>query len=546
MLPIARKMFRGLGAILALSIVDGIGIAPVVAADRVALVIGNQEYRSAPKLAAPRADATDVAATLVSLGFRVVGGTQRDAPLVDATKPALEAALATFSDAASRADIALVYYSGHAVQAQLRGQAQPKNWLVPVDARIPRLSLLPSQAINVQDSVLGLLRARVLNLLILDACRDNPFLGEWQQQEPAETRNLGGTKGLTRMEGPGVLIAYSARDGETARDRAGGDRNSPYTSALLKHLGERDLAVQFLFGRTRATLRQMPDAAQQNPVEYGEMPGDPVYLAARIPPPHRPEPAPMPIVHVHPTPSPLPAPGVAFRDCAECPEMVTIPAGSFIMGTPATEAGRENREGPQHRVTMRLFALGKYEVTFAEWDVCAAAGGCSDRPSGQVNKSHPVGVSYADAQQYVQWLSQRTGTQYRLPSEAEWEYAARAGTTQARYWGEGIGVNQANCVGCGSQWEKQTAPVGSFGPNRFGLHDMIGNVWEWAEDCWNENYTEAPSDGSARVSGDCSYRVVRGGSYYGFQRNARSGSRIFWYPTGSPVPFIGFRVARSD
>ena len=213
-------------------------------------------------------------------------------------------------------------------------------------------------------------------------------------------------------------------------------------------------------------------------------------------------------------------PGETFRDTLRSggsgPEMVVIPAGSFRMGC-VSGVGCNDREHPVHEVTIsQSLAVGKYEVTFAEWDACVAAGGCSHRPNDAWGRSrHPVmRVSWDDVQEYVRWLSSQTGAEYRLLSESEWEYAARAGTSTAYSWGNQIGSGRANCDGCGSQWDdSQTAPVGSFSPNVWGLHDMHGNVWEWVQDCWNGSYSGAPSNGGAWQQGDCSRRVLRGGSW---------------------------------
>ncbi|MDP6803825.1 MAG: formylglycine-generating enzyme family protein [Rhodospirillales bacterium] len=209
-----------------------------------------------------------------------------------------------------------------------------------------------------------------------------------------------------------------------------------------------------------------------------------------------------------------------FRDCPLCPEMVVVPAGAFTLGSPASEVPRDGDEGPQHPVTIaRPFAVGRHEVTFAEWDACVADGGCGGyRPDdkGWGRGDRPaIYISWDDAKSYAAWLSQYTGKTYRLLSEAEWEYAARAGTTTRFLWGDGVGRNLANCRGCGSPWDgQQTAPVGSFPVNGFGLHDMLGNVWEWVEDCWHRSYEGAPSDGSPWTSGgDCANRVLRGGSW---------------------------------
>jgi len=171
-----------------------------------------------------------------------------------------------------------------------------------------------------------------------------------------------------------------------------------------------------------------------------------------------------------------------FRECAkDCPEMIVVPAGEFLMGSRATEKEREDGEGPQRKVTIvKRFAVSKFDVTFADWDACVSVGGCPQASdSGFGRGSRPViNVTWDDAQQYVAWLSRMTGQRYRLLSEAEWEYAARAGTATAFWWGDEIGTGNANCIGCGSKWDKrQTSPVGSFKPNAFGLYDMAGNVW---------------------------------------------------------------------
>jgi formylglycine-generating enzyme required for sulfatase activity len=239
-----------------------------------------------------------------------------------------------------------------------------------------------------------------------------------------------------------------------------------------------------------------------------------------------------------------------FRECSRCPVMVVVPAGEFTMGSPATEQGREDDESPQHRVTIaKPFAVSKFEVTFNDWDACVAAnGGCGQVPdNGWGRGNRPViNVSWGEAKQYVAWLSQVTGKTYRLLSEAEYEYATRAGTTTAYPWGDNIGMNNANCKGCGSDWDgKQTVPVGSFAPNAFGLYDMVGNVSAWTEDCWHDNYNRAPMDGSTWITGgDCGQRVLRGGSWSFYPGLLRSADRE-WHFTVLRVNYLGFRVART-
>ena len=220
--------------------------------------------------------------------------------------------------------------------------------------------------------------------------------------------------------------------------------------------------------------------------------------------------------------------GDKFYHCDECPEMVVVPPGSFRMGSPSGEAGRHGREGPVHKVTINYtFAVSIYEVTFAEWDYCAAQGGCSGyRPNdeGWGRGRRPViRVSWHDAKEYVNWLSQKTGKPYRLLTEAEWEYAARAGTATPFHFGNTISSDDANYKDSGFS---QTTPTGSYPANNFGLHDVHGNVWEWVEDCWHDDYKGAPTDGSAWIAGgSCSVRVFRGGCYRYFPQLLRSANR---------------------
>lgn len=224
-------------------------------------------------------------------------------------------------------------------------------------------------------------------------------------------------------------------------------------------------------------------------------------------------------------------------------ELVVIPAGSFRMGC-VSGVGCYDDEYPVHQVTIpRPFAVSKHEVTHAQWDACVLAGGCGRREVEQRRQrsSNPVGVSWDEAEEYVRWLSRETGGEYRLLSESEWEYAARAGWSTAYSWGNEIGSGRANCQGCGGRWdgENSWAPVGSFGPNAWGLYDMHGNSREWVQDCWSESYDGAPPDGSAWQSGDCSRRVVRSGNWALEPRHVRSAYREAF----SSFHF-GFRVAR--
>ena len=247
-----------------------------------------------------------------------------------------------------------------------------------------------------------------------------------------------------------------------------------------------------------------------------------------------------------------PATGTTFRDCDVCPEMVVVPAGSFVMGSQTDEAGRYDDEGPTHEVTIaEPFAIGVREVTFEEWDACVAAGGCNGYEPGDEGRgrsSYPVlNANWDNARAYVFWLAAVTGKAYRLPSEAEWEYAARGGTSTRYSWGDEPSAAHANGEqdhGWPDDGHRYTAPTGSFAPNPFGLHDAHGNVWEWTADCWNDSYEGAPTDGSAWLDGDCVGRVTRGGAYNGGPAYLRSAMRVKIYSQFRSY-FIGFRVARS-
>ena len=228
------------------------------------------------------------------------------------------------------------------------------------------------------------------------------------------------------------------------------------------------------------------------------------------------------------------------------PEMVEIQPGEFWMGSDEKDPQAGKDEFPRHKVTIRYpFLIGKYEVTFEQYDTFALATGRDlpdDRGWGRGNRP-VINVSWDDAQAYTVWLSEQTGKSYRLPTEAEWEYAARAGTTSSYWWGNDVGKNKANCYDCGSEWDNQkTAPVGSFKANPWGLYDTAGNVYEWVQDNYHENYKGAPVDGTARLIRKGSLRVVRGGCWLYNAWNCRSAFRD-WLAPGIRFNNLGFRVA---
>ncbi len=230
-----------------------------------------------------------------------------------------------------------------------------------------------------------------------------------------------------------------------------------------------------------------------------------------------------------------------LKDGSLGPEMVIVPAGSFRMG-----GNYHSNQKPLHMVSFaQAFAIGRYSVTFDEYDYYAKSAGISlPDDSGWGRWRRPViNVSWKEAAAYAQWLAEQTGKPYHLPNEAEWEYAARAGTETAYWWGDEIGTNRANCAGSGSEWSGiQTAPVGSFEPNPWGLQDTVGNVWEWVQDRWHGSYQGAPSDGSVWVQGGSGARVLRGGSWRDPLDGARASSRDYDFP-GHRYRGIGFRLA---
>ncbi len=578
------------------------------ASRRVALVIGNAAYAHATLLRNPPNDAEAISASLGRLGFTVTR-------LDDAGKAELEKGLQAFMSAASGSEIALVFYAGHGMEVDQR------NFLVPVDARLANADDVEFEAVSLALVMRAVGRAAGLGLVILDACRDNPFVTAMQRR--GSTRAIG--RGLARVEPTGeTLVAYAAKEGTQAADGEG--RNSPYTTALLRYLEEPGLEVGLMFRRVRDAVLAATGGSQE-PFTYGSLSSAGVYLKAASSPIQPPAPT-APAVddgdsdrvraerlaaerefwqsikastnpadftayleqyrggmfealarnrlrELEASPAPVEPqqqaepqkqeqarpelePGTVFRDCDECPQMVVVPAGSFGMGSPLGEAGRGDNEGPVHRVTFdRPFAVGVYEVTFREWDACVAGGGCNGyRPDdeGWGRGDRPViNVSWDDAQAYVRWLSRETGEGYRLLSESEWEYVARAGTTGPFHTGATISTDQANydgnhVYGSGHRgvYRQQTVVVGRFPPNGFGLHDVHGNVWEWVEDCWRGDYAGAPVDGGAWESGgNCDWRVVRGGSWDYEPRYLRAAFRSRVTPIIRFFDILGFRIART-
>jgi len=565
---------------------------------RVALLIGNATYSgSMTRLTNPPNDIAALRPALTQLGFEI-------AVVSNGDQKAMQRAIRTFGSNAKKAEVAFFYYSGHGMQAN------GENYLIPVGAQIDKESDLAVEAVQLNGLMQQIEEANPQTaIVVLDACRDNPVASSSRSgskglsriaQTPTNTyiafaAQPGATatddgifaRSLAKfMVQPGVSVrgvfdkvaqAVQQHTNNKQRPRrddglttdivlarpsaaAAGNTNRTSTSTVLAGLEPRRTPTdpQQIEDEAWADAKRADTASAYEAYKAGYPMGR--YVAsANIALARLKNVAPSaPAVAARPTLSPVTPPSAnptpnrpvqTFRDCADCPEMVVIPAGSFTQGSPTSEAGRYSDEGPQRRVSVSAFAIGKTTVTFAEWDACVADGGCNgyrppeDRGLGRGNLP-VINVSWDDAQAYVQWLSRKTGKRYSLPSESQWEYAARAGSTTAYYWGDAIGSGNANCLDCGSQWGgKQSAPVGSFRPNAFGLYDMAGNVWQWTADCVNDSYKGAPTDGSAWTSGNCGRRVLRGGTAGNHPENARSATRHGSTSTGRPGA-LGFRLAR--
>lgn len=563
---------------------------------RVALVIGNAAYQQGA-LANPVNDARAITAKLKGLGFEVVlkeNLKQRE----------IGAVYREFRSKITPGGVALVFYAGHGLQ--FSGQ----NYFPAVDAAIDGEEDVPLQSLNLGMLLDTMEQAKAgVSLVFLDACRDNPFARRFRggsrgltkveaasgtlihyATRPGSVAADGSGKNgtytealLAQMDQPGVPVEQMLkRVTNTVVDKTKG-KQEPWvegslrgefyfifqgpTTVEIKPAGPNPAQVELTFwdsiksssdkadfeeylrqypqgrfaGIARNRVRQLTAAATATrpPVALAS-----VATAATT---ATPQPAPAPAG---------PRPGQVIQDCPQCPEMVVIPAGRFNMGSPESEPERYGDEGPVHAVSVKAFALAKTELTFAQWDACVADGGCQgyrpdDRGWGRGDRP-VINVSWDDAQAYVQWLSRKTGQTYRLPSEAEWEYAARAGTRTRFHTGNCLSTDQANfdgnypASGCAKgSYRQKTLPVASLAKNDFGLYDMHGNVGEWVQDCKHLDYTGAPNDGSAwEVNCPGVGRVVRGGSWLSDGRGARSASRSDITP-GNRFDALGFRPART-
>ncbi len=596
-------------------------LATTAHAARVALVIGNDTYANVARLKNARADAKAMAKALEGSGFRVM-------LVMDADREAMNEALRRFRASIVGGDETVFSYAGHAVE--LDGV----NYLLPTDIRDDNDERVANDALPLQRVLSGLAQQKQrFSLVIIDACRDNPFAGK--------TRNVA-TRGLvpTAMAVKGQMIIYSAGAGQRALDRLRADDPSPnsvFTRVFVREIEKSGQPVHEVVRLVKDEVMRLAESVghEQMPAIYDQsvgtfyfrgsdsaktiptvpttpalsmdadeqiwqeakrletVEGYEAYLEAypkgKYAAMARAAKKKLTVVaSAAPTTAAaaeISMTGKTFRDCPTCPEMVVIPSGEYRMGSPSFEAGRRDDEGPVHPVRVKSFALGKREVTRGEFrrfvlatgrsvGNCAVIEGTTmkiDPARSWANHNHgyytqtddhPVAcVSFDDAQAYALWLGTMTGKPYRLPSESEWEYAARGGGQDSRYWGNGERAacqyanvadetakrrfNWSPTFDCEDKYAG-TAPVGSYKPNAFGLFDMLGNVREWVEDCYHETYDDAPTDARAWVSGDgeCALRVNRGGAFDREPAFVRSAARsLFPYHVGDAN--LGFRIARS-
>jgi formylglycine-generating enzyme required for sulfatase activity len=532
-------------------------------ASRVALIIGNSSYADASSpLPATLGDARTLADEFHQLQF--------DVDLkVDVGKEDMQRAIGAFLGKIKNGTDALFYFSGFGLQVDRQ------SYLIPVNAQIWTEADVRRDGISVDDMLAEMQRRGAkIKIVIIDAARRNPF----------ERRFRVSPSGLAPLGAPdGTLALFSVAPGSVIRDENGGNTNSVLVTELVKELRSPNQTAEQAFNRTRVDVSRasnneiVPWVSSSLLGEFYFQPRQPQAAAAPLQSPAISAPPPAPAAPPRapatsapsragsppvstPAPSlpqggPPPVPsqpqvgaapqqvevGKAFRDCTNCPEMVSVPAGSFTMGAKLDYAD------PAHRVTIATnFAIGRFEATFDEWGRCVDEGGCKTRPDdrGWGRGQRPViNVSWLDAKAFAAWLTQKTGYKYRLPTEAEWEYAARAGTGTTYWWGADIGSGRANCQNCNTGQGRMTLPVGSFKPNAFGLYDTSGNVAEWVEDCWHDDYHAAPTDGSAWNQPQCQLHVLRGGAFDSDATYVSSASR-FRYDYDVPYSANGFRVVR--
>ncbi|MBX2854755.1 MAG: SUMF1/EgtB/PvdO family nonheme iron enzyme [Rhodobacteraceae bacterium] len=520
--------------------------APASADGAVALLIGNAVYENTPPLTAPSNDVAALEKLLVVLGYDVT-------VVRDATSTEMRSALRDFGQQARDAEKALFYYSGHGLEIA------EENYLIPVDAVLMRETDARREAVELNAAVINASRASDISVVIIDAARRNDF-PIFRRRDPL------GFKPVPPQARQVVAFATAPESMAVDSDT----EFSPYTWALTEALADDATQdVRELFISLDAATSKYAGATQMPTARFGDMSASSAKLAYIAPPPESEAPPPATTGVYDPS-----MPALArFQDCPACPIMIVLPSGRFTVGSPATEQGRQVNEGPQHEVRLKSFAIGAAEITRKQFATFVAATGydsgaaCRTEMGGgfetrsnrswrqpefdQIDWEPVVCVSWEDAQAYVKWLNQQVPDGgYRLPSEAEWEYAARAGAATLFNTGGQLTDRQANFnaeapfngapVG---RFRRRTLPIGVFPPNKWGLYDIHGNVWEWTQDCWNDSHSPETEKGAARKRGDCTRAAIRGGSWYDTAALLRLANRAK-LDRLHRSNVIGFRVAR--
>jgi formylglycine-generating enzyme required for sulfatase activity len=505
---------------------------------KLALLIANEKYDArVGAIQNSSRNAALIEAALKTAGFSVT-------ILKDSDFRMLESGLQRFAYEVRRAGknaVSFLYYSGHGLAAR----QSEANYLIPVDVdnttdeSLWRHSFALSKIIEILEQH----APDTTHFVVLDAARS-------ELNRSGASQDAG--KGLVPVAGvANILFAYATAPKLSALDK--GSDASVFAKTLAEEILKPDIDAATMFRNVQARVKK---ATGQTPwLSPVSLPA--IYFLESSA--HRKLLEEKKLAEaVQPAAGKDPRVGESFRDCKYCPEIIVLPSGSFVMGSPDNEPEHTRSEGPQHKVTFaKPFAAGKFTITFAEWDACVANGGCGSHTpddNGWGRNDMPViNVGWDDAQAYVKWLAKTTGKKYRLLSEAEWEYIARAGTSTPFWWGSGISSDQANYNGTGILYRgggkygvsrQKTVPVRTFDPNPWGVYQVHGNVWEWVEDCWNTDYNGAPSDGSARTTGNCGSYVVRGGAWTMGATDLRAANRI-WYGAKDRNEDIGFRIART-
>jgi len=504
-------------------------IATSANAERRALLIGNKDYQVSP-LENPINDVVSLKPKLQNLGFKVT-------LKKNLTRKQMRSAIRAFKNTLSKGDLAIVYYSGHG--AQVNGN----NYLIPVNNDIRDEFEISDGGVSLNFLIQNLVNAGSTNIIILDACRDNPF----------KRRFKSSTRGLARIKQKvgGTLIAFAASAGGVSQD--GNQKNGIYTKYLLKHIATPGITLNQMFTRVRKDVVTATHNDQFPIEENGLL--ETIYLAGN----HSRQQNNVANTQIQPENAIVNTVTPSVRKPYE-PEMKYIRGGSFMMGSPSSDKDRDLDE-EQHQVHVNDFWIGKTEVTFAQWDACVAGGGCqsnkhpSDEGWGRGNRP-VINVSWHDANEYTRWLSQKTGKQYRLPTEAEWEYAARSGTHTAFSFGnsykqlcqyanhadQSVDYTYRNKQ-CNDGVGKKTAPVGQYKANKNDLKDMHGNVWEWVCSAYDGHY--GGSEKQCAKRNDSRSRVLRGGSWINDPGSLRSAYRSR-YASTNRTNYVGFRISRTN